>query len=114
MDLADNIKYGRKQKRIFTWAIIAVSLFILAWTASIYRHLFGFDPHWAGANFVFNVTFLFPATIISLLISYFTGGLTVVNWRNLPNKKISVITVLLSLSLIVYVFCNVLTVFRQH
>lgn len=114
MDKADHIKYKRKQKRLFIWTIAAVSLFIIAWTAGLYRHFFGFEPHWAGDNFVFNITFLFPATIVSLLICYFTGGLTIINWQRLPIKKISILTILLSLSLISYVSYYFLMQMRQH
>lgn len=114
MQVVDDKKYYKKQKRLFVWTIIAVVLFLVAWTAGIYRQYFGFDPHWAGDNFVFNLTFLFPAVIISLLVSYFTAGLTIINWRRLPNKKISVITLLLSLSLISYVTYVFIMVMRQH
>lgn len=114
MNTVDYNKYQRKQKRLFIWTIAAVSFFIIAWTAGVYRHLFGFDPHWAGDNFGFNIFFLFPATIICLLICYFTGGLTLIDWRRLPNKKISVITVLLSLLLIGYVGYYFLMLMRQH
>ena len=117
MEVADNKKYQKyqkKQKRLFIWTIIAVMLFVVAWTAGIYRHFFGFNPHKAGDNFAFNVAFLFPATIMSLLILYFTGGLTITNWRRLPNKKISIFTVLLALSIIAYVIYYVIMVLRQH
>ena len=114
MEIVDNKKYYKKQRRLFIWTIIAVVLFLVAWTAGIYRQFFGFDPHWAGDNFVFNVVFLFPATIISLLILYFTGGLTITNWRRLPNKRISILTILLSFSVIAYVAYYFILLFRQH
>ena len=114
MDTIDHIKYRKKQKRLLTWTIVAVTLFIIAWTAGIYRHLFGFNPHWAGDNFVFNLTFLFPVTIFSTLVCYFTCSLTILNWKSLPKKKISTLTVLLSLLLIFYVSYNFLMVLRQH
>jgi uncharacterized membrane protein len=106
--------YRKKQKILFIWTIVAVLIFILAWTAGIYRQYLGFDPHWAGDNFVFNLTYLFPATIFSTLVCYFTGGLTVMNWKSLPNKKLSIVTVLLSLFLIFYVSYGFLMVLRQH
>lgn len=113
MGEVDHNKYHKKQKRIFVWTIIAVVLFVMAWSAGIYRHLFGFDPHWAGDNFVFNLSFLFPATIFSSLVCYFTAGLTIVNWKNLPSKKTSVLTVLLSLALLLYVGYSFLMVLRK-
>lgn len=106
--------YRKKQKRLFILTIVAVIIFIVVWTAGIYRQYFGFDPHWAGDNFVFNVTYLFPATIFSTLVCYFTCGLTITNWKSLPNKKISIMTVLLSLLLIFYVGYSFLMVLRQH
>ena len=114
MDAVDSRKYYKKQRRLFIWTIIAVVLFLAAWAAGIYRQFFGFDPHWAGDNFAFNVAFLFPATIISLLILYFTCGLTITNWRQLPNKKVSALTVFLSLSVIVFVTYYFIMVLRQH
>jgi hypothetical protein len=114
MEVVDDKKYYKKQRRLFIWTIIAVVLFMIAWTADIYRQFFGFDPHWAGDNFAFNVAFLFPATIVSLLILYFTGGLTIINWRQLPNKKMSIFTVLLSFSVIAYVAYNFIIALRIH
>ncbi|MEO8415366.1 MAG: hypothetical protein ABI472_17025 [Ginsengibacter sp.] len=114
MEVVDNKKYYKKQRRLFVWTITAVLLFVVAWTAGIYRRFFGFDPYWADDNFAFNVAFLCPATIISLLILYFTGGLTIANWRQLPNKKISILTVFLSFSLIAYVAYYFIMLFRQH
>lgn len=113
MEVVDDKKYYKKQRRLLVWTIIAVVLFVVAWAAGIYRPFFGFDPHWAGDNFAFNVAFLFPATIMSLVISYFTGGLTITNWRRLPNKKISILTVLLSFSIIVYVVYYFIMTLRQ-
>jgi len=114
MEGVDHIKYQKKQKRFFIWTIAAVSFFIIAWTLGIYRHLFGFDPRWAGDNFVFNIFFLFPVTIVCLLICYFTGGLTIINWCRLPNKMISIFTIFLSLLLIGYVGYYFLILMRQH
>ena len=114
MEVVNHKKYYKKQRRLFVWTVIAFVLFVVAWIAGIYREFFGFNPHWAGDNFAFNVAFLFPATIISVLILYFTGGLTITNWRQLPNKKVSILTVLLSLSVIAYVTYYFIMVLRQH
>jgi len=113
MSNLDQIKYRKKQKRWFLWTIIAVVLFVIAWSAGIYRHLFGFNPQWAGDNFVFNMSLLFPATIFSSLVCYFTAGLTILHWKSMPSKKISVLTVLLSLSLLLYVGYSFLMVLRK-
>ena len=94
MNVADDKKYqSKKQKRLFIWTLVAVGLFIAAWNADTFSRLFGFEPpHWVGDNFIF----LFPVMIASLVILCFTGGLTIINWRQLPNKTINIITVILS------------------
>ena len=107
-------KYVKKQRRLFKLTLFALVLFIIAWVAGMYRHIFGFNPHWAGDNFAFNFMFLFPAITISILILYFTGGLTILNWRLLPNKKISTFIILISASFIGFVCYSLVMVLRQH
>jgi hypothetical protein len=113
MTAIKHINYRRKQKRLFIWTIVALVIFVVAWTAGIYREYFGFNPHWAGDNLGFNLIYLFPATIFSTLVCYFTAGLTIMYWKSLPNKKISIVTVFLSLVLIFYVAYSFLMMLRQ-
>ena len=108
------VKFLKIQNRLFYWTLIAFAIFVISWIAGIYRHLFGFDPHWAGDNFVFNFTFLFPVTFICLLIMFFTGGLTILNWKSLPNLVKKIVTIILSYGLLFYVAHYILTLLRQH
>lgn len=107
-------KLKKRLNRLFYWAIAGFSLFLFSWIASSFRHLFGFDPHWAGDNFAFNVMFLFPATMVSVVILFFTGGLTLGYWKTLPNLTKKVVTVVLSYGVLLFVGYVFLMVFRQH
>ena len=111
MKVAENKKYqSKKQKRLFIWTVVAVVLLVAAWNAGTYSRLFGFEPHWVGNNFVF----LFPMMIVSMVIVCFTGGLTIINWRQLPNKTINILTVILSFYIISSVIYNSIMLLRQH
>jgi hypothetical protein len=110
----DQDKYVKRQNRLFYWTLFAFAVFIISWTASAFRHIFGFDPHWAGDNFAFNIMFLFPATIICLLIMFFTGGLTIGNWKHLPNLTKKIVTVSLSYGVLIFVAYAILMLLRQH
>jgi len=106
-------KFKRRQNRLFYWTLFAFSIILISWTASSFRHLLGFDPHWAGDNFAFNIMFLFPATIICLLILFFTGGLTIGYWKTLPSLTKKLITLILSFGVIIFVGYVFLMVLRQ-
>jgi hypothetical protein len=92
----DKNYYSKKQKWLLVWTAFAIILLVAGWNISILGQLFGFETYWAYDNFVF----LFPVMIVSLVIVCCTCGLTIVNWRRLPNKNISIITVILSLWMI--------------
>ena len=50
-------------------SIIACVLFIITQTLSETRHLFGYDPNWAGSNFSWNLTFYYPMNLLILIIN---------------------------------------------
>jgi hypothetical protein len=107
-------KFMKRQNRLFYWTLVAFAIFIVSWTASTFRHLLGFDPHWAGDNFAFNIMFLFPTTIVCLLIMFFTGGLTIGYWKTIPNLTKKIVTVTLSYGVLIFMAYKILIVFRQH
>ena len=110
----DQSKFVKRQNKLFYWTLVAFAIFIISWTASAFRHLFGFDPHWAGDNFAFNFMFLFPATVICLVIMFFTGGLTIGYWKTLPNLTKKIVTLFLSYGVLFFVAYTFLMVLRQH
>ena len=107
-------KFSVRQKRIFYFSLFAFLLFILAWTAGIFRAYFGFDPDWIGDNFAFNIAFLFPSIIVSLVISWFCFGLTISHWKQLPNKRQKILTLIMTLSLMLFSVYVWIMVLRQH
>jgi hypothetical protein len=107
----DNSKFRKRQNRIFYWSIAGFFMFILSWTASSFRSIFGYDPRWIGDNLAFNFRYLFPATIISIIILFVTALTTLVYWKKLQNKTKKIITLVLSLGVIIYVFYVFLRVY---
>jgi hypothetical protein len=110
----DQYKHLNKQNRLFYCTLMAFAVFIISWTVSGFRHLFGFDPNWAGENFAFNVTFLFPATIICAITLFFTGGLTIGYWKILPSLTKKILTVTLSYSVLIFITYTIILLLRQH
>jgi len=108
----DQKKFVKRQNRLFYWSLVAFIIFVVSKTASRFRHLLGFDPHWKGDNFEFNIMFLFPVTIVCLLIMFFTGGLTIGYWKTIPNMTKKIVTVTLSYGVIIFVAYTILMVFR--
>ena len=109
--MTDDRSYqSKKQKRLFIWTIVAVVLFIVAWNADSSSRLFGFESHRAGNSFVF----LFPVMIVSLVIVCFTGGLTIIKWRQLPDNTINIIIIVLSFFIISAIAYNAVMLLRQH
>jgi hypothetical protein len=112
--MQDQNEFVKRLNSLFYWTLFAFVIFIVSWTASTFRHLLGFDPHFAGNNFAFNILFLFPATIVCLLIMFFTGGLTIRYWKTIPNLTKKIITVILSYGVLIFVVYTFLMVLRQH
>ena len=115
MDLqnADSNKLEKKQERLLYWSLAGFSLFLISMTASSFRHLLGFDPHVAGHNFTFNIIFLFPATLLALLILFITGGLTIIYWNKLASLKKKILIILMSYSVIFYVAYGLIRLLQQ-
>ena len=103
-------KYKKRQNRLFYWSLFGFILFLLACTASEFRQALGFDPHWAGDNFAFNMMYLFPATILSLIILILTATLNLIFWKTLANKTKKITSLIFSFSVILFVAFEIIRV----
>ncbi len=103
-------KHKKRQNRLFYWSLFGFILFLLACIASEFRQALGFDPHWVGDNFAFNLMYLFPVTILSLIILILTATLTLVYWKTLENKTKKITSLIFSFSVILFVAFEIIRV----
>lgn len=103
--------YKRRQNRLFYWSLFGFILFLLACTASEFRQLLVFDPHWVGDNFAFNMLYLFPATILSLIILILTATLNLIFWKTLENKTKKITSLVFSFSAILFVAFEIIRLY---
>jgi hypothetical protein len=94
---------NRFENKLLTWCIIGISIILITWTLSSIKYLFGFDPGWAGDNFIFNIFILYPSNIIALIILYITGGLAITDRKKFQNKRKQFLILILSYGVIIYV-----------
>ncbi len=112
--LEESAYFKLRGKRLFWFTVFSFLLFVVTYAASIFKQYFGFNMHWAGDNFVFNIGFFIPATLLSVIISYFTLGLTLIYWKKFPNKKQKIWTVILTLPIISLFFYMIFIFFMAN
>jgi hypothetical protein len=99
MNTTETQKYhSKKQKRLLVWTIVAVILLTVAWNIGIISQLFGFNAYWVQDNFTF-----LSVMSISLVIVCVTSISTIINWRKLPDRNISIVIVIISLWMIIVI-----------
>ncbi len=113
-DTSNSERFRRIEKWIFVLSLCASCLVILVFLASEFRYFFGFNPHWIGDNFAFNLIFVLPTTVICFIVFFYTGWLTLFYWKRLPSLKKKIFSLLVSYSFVLYSIINFVIVLRMH
>ena len=97
------------QRRNFIFSVVG---FILFWIVNIVNYIrYAFYTHEAvsGTNFGWNIFFTFPLFIISILLSIVSLTETFVRWKR---SKLSIITLILSISVLLLIMYHFYIVLR--
>ncbi len=101
------------QKKLFRWAIIADCLLIIALIINYFRlEWFGIVPGYAPHNFSFNFVFFIPMVLTSALIAYFVAGQTLLNWKRLPDIRVKLLIVLMTLPIPILLIIQIINILK--
>lgn len=109
----DTKQFENYQRQLFKWSVVGFSIFVFVFLITLFKHLLGFDAQVASYNFAFNIYFVFPLTLLSIIILFFTGGLTVIYWKRLLNIKRKTATLFFAFSVLFYVVFTLISVMRH-
>ena len=109
----DTQQFENYQRQLFKWSVVGFSIFIFVFLITLFKHLLGFDAQVASYNFDFNIYFVFPLTLLSIIILFFTGGLTVIYWKRLLNIKRKTATLFFAFSVLFYVVFTLINAMRH-
>jgi hypothetical protein len=90
---ADAERFRMHQKGLFRWSLIGLILFIASWNADIIAGLLGL--HVSLDDPTHDLFFFLPVLVIwmiSIIIAFCTGGLTLMYWSRLNSKPKKIIT----------------------
>ncbi len=109
------IKSISKQKWDIIFASVAVVLLLLALFLNFYRYeFFGVVPGNAANNFGFNLTYFFPLTFSSLLLSAVVNFRVFAGWAVRTNLLKKLLVLILTTPIIFLFFYRIIMVLRIH
>ena len=106
-------QFEKYQRQLFKWSVVGFSIFIFVFLVILFKDWLGFDAQVASYNFAFNMGFVIPLTLLSIIILFFTGGLTVIYWKKLLNKKRKTATLFFAFSVLFYVGFTLISIMRH-
>ena len=87
------------QKRLFRWSWFTLICIVTAILSNELRT----PPPIAHYNIGFNWGVFFPLLFVSILISYFVLGHTIIGWRRMPNSRMKLFNIIISMLVFMYV-----------
>ena len=108
-------KTKRQQKRNLFWSGTAMLLFLTANLFATFGHQwFHLNPQNAPHNFWLNITFIFPLTIISIIIALVALVRLLIKWSKWTNFRFKLIALTLTLPIIILPLVLLIIAPRQH
>jgi hypothetical protein len=87
---------------------------VLFLTAVVHNAFFYKHDGVASHNFAYNISFFIPLTFGAFWISCAVVGVIAVKWRKLPNLKMKLVALTLTLPILIVTVWNVLRIMRIH
>jgi hypothetical protein len=105
----------QNQNSLFYWSIISCALFIISWNGGWW--VYDSTIQLAKEDLIFGFLYLFPMVLLmmmSIAISLFTAGLTLIFWRRFTNNTKKIVTLFLSSGVLAYLLSMWIRVMQSY